>query len=163
MQSPNKNTGQSYISTVLSPMTRGQRYDDNESYNGGASSMVSVKAEKVKVESVKKGKQRESRRVRDSDDEDDNESEDNNEEEDDELANGAGPEIDEEEDELANGAGPEIDDEEEEEEVEEEDVEDASPRSRKRVRVNGEGGSREVKDEPSQRTRIKTLPRGEDG
>ena len=161
MQSPNKNTGQSYISTVLSPMTRGQRYDDNESYNGGASSMVSVKAEKVKVESVKKGKQRESRRVRDSDDEDDNESEDNNEEEDDELANGAGPEIDEEEDELANGAGPEIDDDEEEEE--EEDAEDASPRSRKRVRVNGEGGSREVKDEPSQRTRIKTLPRGEDG
>ena len=141
-----KNTGHSYISTVLSPMTRGQRYDDaNESYNGGASSMVSVKAEKVKVENVKKGKQRESRRVRDSDDEDDNESEDNNEEEDDELANGAGPEID--------------DDEEEEEE----DAEDASPRSRKRVRVNGEGGSREVKDEPSQRTRIKTLPRGEDG
>ena len=62
----------------------------------------------------------------------------------------------EDEDELANGAGPEIDDEEDE-------AGDASPRSRKRARVNEEGASAEVKGEPSQRTRTKTLPRGEDG
>ena len=113
---------------------------ENEFYDSSAlapSSRVKVKAEKVKWEDVKKGKQRESRRALDNDLDDDDE--------------------DQEEDELANGAGPEDD----EDDVE--DVEDASPRSRKRARVDGEGGSREVKGEPSRRTRIKTLPRGEDG
>lgn len=121
--------------------------DANESYNSSALASssrmngVNIKAEKVKREKVKKGKQRESRRARD-DDEDDDEHEENGEEDEDELANGAGPEIDEED---------------------EEDAEDASPRVRKRARVNEEGGSQEVKGEPSRSTRTKTLPRGEDG
>ena len=122
--------------------------DANEPYDNSIlppSSRVKVKAEKVKREDVKKGKQRESRRALDDDSDDHDESEDD---------------PDEEEEELANGADPEVN-EEDEEDVE--DVEDASPRSRKRVRVDDEGGSRQVKGEPSRRTRIKTLPRGEDG